>query len=73
MEKIKNFFQKLLKNKCEIKYSTDLKQIIKKLQIDLKDGNNKKKQFYLVPLQLLSISLIILRKGENTLIIFLKV
>ncbi len=41
--KNKKFFQKLLKNKCEIKYSTDLKQIIKKLQIDLKDGNNKKK------------------------------
>ena len=41
--KDKNFFQKLLKNKCEIKYSTDLKQIIKKLQVDLKDGNNKKK------------------------------
>ncbi len=47
--KNKKFFQKLLKNKCEIKYSTDLKQIIEKLQIDLKDGNNKKKTILFSP------------------------
>ena len=47
--KNKKFFQKLLKNKCEIKCSTELKQIIKKLQIDLKDGNNKKKTILFSP------------------------